>query len=378
MKIEKNDTYGVYVHIPFCLKKCSYCDFISYPGLLSRADCYLEQIVLEMEHYRGLCADTVYLGGGTPTCLRVEQLTGLLEKLRGCFQLTKDCEITVECNPKTADEAYFKRLRAAGANRLSIGIQSFHDEELSLLGRLHSAKEAEKCVKDAKRAGFANINLDLMFGLPGQTIEKFFESVRRAVDLSPMHLSCYSLILEAGTPLELRIHSGELRLPEEEAERAMYHQLVSYLAEHGYAQYEISNFSMKGFESKHNNKYWERKPYIGLGAAAHSQIGNIRFANPPDLDAYVKIASLAPLEGRETETISPKDQMAEFMFLGLRKTCGVSQKEFNKEFGLDVRKVYAKQLKKFCEWNLLEIDGDWIRLTKAGMDVSNSVFCEFL
>lgn len=378
MKINHNLTYGVYVHVPFCLQKCAYCDFISYPGLISRADSYLETVRVESEYYRGLRADTIYIGGGTPTCLSAKQLTELLYQLQDCFCLTADCEITVECNPKTADGEYFKKLRRAGANRLSIGVQSFRDEELKLLGRLHNSEEAKSCVKLAQDCGFENVNLDLMFGLPYQTKEYFAENVEAALRLSPKHISAYGLILEEGTPLAERVRRGEVCLPEEETEREMYHFLTQTLAQEKYFKYEISNFSLAGFESRHNNKYWERKPYIGLGAAAHSHIGNVRFGNPTSLEEYMRLATKTPPNGREKEMLTQADEMAEFVFLGLRKMCGIRRSEFEKIFSTKIEEVYGKQLEKFCRLGLLAEEGDVIRLTERGIDVSNSVFCEFL
>lgn len=378
MKINHNDTYGVYVHIPFCLQKCAYCDFVSYPGLLSRAASYLEALRAEAEHYRGLRADTIYIGGGTPTCLAVEDLTGLLEDLQQCFCVTDDCEITVECNPKTADGAYFNQLRKVGVNRLSVGVQSFCEDELRLLGRLHSAEEARECIKLAQDAGFQNISLDLMFGLPYQTKERLAENVKEALQLEPTHISAYSLILEEGTPLAERVQNGELQLPEEETEREMYHFLTEKLAQEGYLPYEISNFARCGFESRHNNKYWERKPYIGLGAAAHSQVEHLRFGNPVGLEEYIRLAHQEAPIGRETEILSKADEMAEFVFLGLRKRCGIRKTKFSEQFSENIETVYGKQLANCYQWGLLTEDGDTIRLTKRGIDVSNRVFCEFL
>ena len=378
MKIDQTKVYGIYVHIPFCLQKCAYCDFTSYPGELSRADCYLEALKKEMSYYQGISADTVYIGGGTPTCLSKDQLCGLVDTIKSHFLLTKDCEITVECNPKTADEAYFSALFLQGVNRLSIGTQSFCDKELSMLGRVHNAEEAKQCVQMAKNAGFTNINLDLMFGLPGQSMASFMPSVSELISLAPTHISAYSLILEEDTPLYSRVDSGELVLPDEDVERSMYRVLVDELSKAGYQQYEISNFSLPDFESRHNNKYWERAPYIGLGAAAHSHIGMLRFANPDELDRYIKTAKLPPAEGRETEFLTEKDAMSEFMFLGLRKMRGVSQKQFYESFGKPMTEVFSEPIQKYCQRNLLEWKDDHLCLTNRGIDVSNSVFCEFL
>ena len=378
MKINRDEFYGVYVHIPFCLQKCAYCDFVSYPGLVSRAASYLENVFQEMEHYRGCRVDTVYIGGGTPTCLDVELLTFLLQNIKDCFRLTENCEITVECNPKTADGEYFKKLHKSGVNRLSIGVQSFHDKELALLGRLHNAEEARQCIKLAQENGFENLNLDLMFGLPNQTLSLFLESIEQALSLNPMHISAYGLIVEDGTPLAEKVQCGILRLPDEEVEREMYHEMRRMLAQESYCHYEISNFARNGFESRHNNKYWERSPYIGLGAAAHSQIGNLRFGNPAQLDEYARVAKNEPTEGRETEKLTKTDEMSEFIFLGLRKICGIQKEKFRFEFGMEIETLYGAQLDKFCKLGLLEQSEDRIWLSEAGMDVSNSIFCEFL
>lgn len=378
MKIDKNAVYGIYVHIPFCLKKCAYCDFASYPGLISRADCYLEDLTVEMEQYRGLRADSVYIGGGTPTCLKKEQLLRLIYRIKNCFLLTEDCEFTVECNPKTADDDYFRALNLAGVNRLSIGVQSFIDEELKLLGRVHTANEAKECVIMAKNAGFLNFNLDLMFGLPKQTVADFEKSISAALSLKPAHISCYSLILEEGTLMHKMVEQGALVLPDEDTERDMYHTLIKKLVASGYEHYEISNFALVKKQSRHNNKYWDIKPYIGLGAAAHSNIGNIRFGNPAALEEYSDAVKHCPPCGRETEELSVLDEMSEFMFLGLRKIDGIKKSDFKKQFGVDIKSVYGEQITKFCDLKLMEEENDTIRLTLAGVDVSNSVFCEFL
>lgn len=378
MRIDREETYGIYVHIPFCLQKCVYCDFTSYPGKLSRAACYLEALDREMAHYRGCRADTVYIGGGTPTCLEAVQLAGLVDKIRSCFRLEQDCEITVECNPKTADEKYFRTLRKAGVNRLSVGVQSFHDHELRLLGRIHTAAEAEECIRMAKNAGFSNISLDLMFGLPRQSAADVEESVRRAVSLAPTHLSCYSLILEEGTPLYRSVQEGKYALPDEDTEREMYHHLVRLLAENGYHRYEISNFALRGKESRHNNKYWERKPYIGLGAAAHSQIADLRYGNPSSLAEYEEVTFLHPPAGRAAERLTSADEMAEFMFLGLRKGAGILKSDFGKVFGKSLETVFGEPIKKFYSLGLLEDSNGRLRLSDAGIDVSNAIFCEFL
>lgn len=378
MKINKNEVYGVYVHIPFCLKKCSYCDFASYPGMLSRADCYLENVYAEMQQYRGITADSIYIGGGTPTALKKEQLTDLINKIRSTLSLTDDCEFTVECNPKTVDFDYLKMLKNNGVNRLSIGVQSLKDSELKMLGRVHSKDEAIECINMVKKAGFDNFNIDLMFGLPRQSLAGFKKTVMEVLNTEPKHISCYSLIVEDGTPISRRINSGELILPDEDTEREMYHTLVDILNDAGYKHYEISNFAKDGNESRHNNKYWERKPYIGLGAAAHSNIGDLRFGNPASLEEYEKVSCLKIPEGREKEHLTQEDEMSEVMILGLRKMDGISKVSFAKEFNKDLESVFKEQLSKFERLGLVQITDEKVMLTKRGIDVSNMVFCEFL
>lgn len=378
MKIDKNEVYGVYVHIPFCLKKCSYCDFASYPGLISRADCYLENVYAEMQQYIGIAADSVYIGGGTPTSLNKEQLLNLITKLKSNFLLTDDCEFTVECNPKTVDFDYLKALKNAGVNRLSIGVQSLNDNELKILGRVHSKLEAIECIDMVKKVGFNNFNVDLMFGLPDQAMDDFAKTVKEVLKAEPSHISCYSLIVEDNTPISKLINSGELILPDEDTEREMYHYLIDVLKDAGYKHYEISNFAKDGKESRHNNKYWERKPYIGLGAAAHSNVCNLRFGNPSTLSEYEEISSLSAPGGRETENLTQDDKMSEFVILGLRKMDGISKKSFADEFGVSIESVFSEQLNKFKNLELIEITEDEIKLTKRGIDVSNMVFCEFL
>ena len=378
MKINKNAVYGIYVHIPFCLKKCAYCDFASYPNLLSKADSYLEDVATEMKQYKGIYANSVYIGGGTPTCLKKEQLLKLVDKIKSTFLLTDDCEFTVECNPKTADYDYFCALNNVGVNRLSIGVQSFNEDELKLLGRAHNAEEAKECIQMAKKAGFLNYNLDLMFGLPNQSLLDFKKSIHDALALEPAHISCYSLIVEEGTKMCDMVNRGELILPDEDEERRMYHALIKILSDNGYEHYEISNFALRGMQSRHNNKYWNREPYIGIGAAAHSNIGDFRFGNPPELDLYTDIVKNNVPDGRETEKLTAEDKMSEFIFLGLRKTEGISKIKFKDNFGIDIYEKYGEQIKKFCGLKLLEDKSDTIRLTSAGIDVSNSVFCEFL
>ena len=368
---------GLYIHIPFCIKKCGYCDFVSYENRLAEGEPYVNALLSEMEAYKGTEVDTVYIGGGTPTALPPHLLIRILLGVEENFCILPGAEITVEANPGTCDEAYFKELRQAGVNRISLGVQSFVDEELKILGRIHSAGEAKQAVKNAKAAGIENVSLDLMFSLPGQTKESFLYSVREAISLQPSHISSYSLIVCENTPIEQAVSQGRLILPDEDYDRDLYVLLVETLKQAGYYRYEISNFAKPGKEARHNTKYWTRDPYIGLGAAAHSFWEGKRFENPPLLSDYYALCRGE--KTRETEAVTEKDAMAEFMFLGLRLTeAGISQQEFLRCFGKSLNEIYGKQLEKLCSLGLLECLGDRIRLTDRGIDVSNGVFCEFV
>lgn len=368
---------GLYIHIPFCIKKCGYCDFVSYENRLFEGEQYVNALLSEMEQYRGTEVDTVYIGGGTPTALPPHLLIRILLGVKENFRILSGAEITVEANPGTCDKAYFEKLRDAGVNRISLGVQSFVDEELKALGRIHSAEEAKTAVYAAKDAGIQNVSLDLMFSLPGQTVESFLYSIKEAISLDPAHISSYSLIVCENTPIEQAVSQGKLTLPDEDTDRELYALLVDTLKQAGYHRYEFSNFAKPGREARHNTKYWTRDPYIGLGAAAHSFWEDKRFENPPCLSDYYAVCRGKRI--RESESVTEKDAMAEFMFLGLRLTeQGISKQEFFRSFGISIDEIYGKQIEKLSQLGLLECTDDTIRLTDRGIDVSNSVFCEFV
>ncbi|MBQ4517303.1 MAG: radical SAM family heme chaperone HemW [Clostridia bacterium] len=368
---------GLYIHIPFCLKKCGYCDFVSYENRLSEGEQYVKALLSEMEQYKGTEVDTVYIGGGTPTALPPHLLIRILLGVKENFYILPGAEITVEANPGTCDGHYFQELKQAGVNRISLGVQSFVDEELKMLGRIHSAEEAKQAVKNAKAAGIENVSLDLMFSIPLQSKESFLYSIKEAIGLQPTHISSYSLIVCEGTPIEQAVSQGKLILPDEDEDRDFYALLVETLERAGYQRYEISNFAKTGKEARHNTKYWTRNPYIGLGAAAHSFWESRRFENPPCLSEYYAVCRGE--KERVSEAITEKDAMAEFMFLGLRMTKqGISKQEFLQCFGVSIEEIYGEQLEKLCRLGLLECLGDAIRLTNRGIDVSNGVFCEFV
>ena len=367
---------GIYIHLPFCLKKCLYCDFVSYSDCFSLAESYVDALINEMTEYRGLKADTVYFGGGTPTSLPKELLVKLINAVFDNFNIEKDAEITIECNPKTADTDYFKALKNAGANRLSIGIQSFSDADLAFLGRVHSSLDAKKSISDAIDAGFENINADLMFGLEMQSKESVSASFSELVSYKIPHISCYSLIVEENTPFGKMEREGKLTLMDEELEREIYYAIDDYLSNNGYNHYEISNYAKDGFSSRHNTKYWKRVPYVGLGAGAHSFYENMRFSNPESISDYISF--IKNKENREKITINKNDAICEFVFLGLRMMEGISYSNFKSEFGVDLKDIYNKEIKELLSYGLLYEKGDFLCLTRRGIDVSNEVFVRFL
>lgn len=365
---------GLYIHIPFCIKKCEYCDFVSYADCYHRTGDYIVALIEELKIYRGESIDTVYIGGGTPTSLPADVLCILLENIFRYLDVAKDAEITVECNPGTCSFEKLKALRDAGVNRLSIGVQSFNDSELASIGRIHNSHDAVSAIVDAKLAGFKNISVDLMFGLPGQTTDTLKSSLISAISAGVNHISCYSLILEETTPLYEKVNSRLLSLPDENVEVEMYNMVCDILEKSGYAQYEISNFAKEGAKSQHNLKYWDATEYIGCGAAAHSYYNGQRYSNACELDDYIS----APLKKYNVTAITEKDKMSEFMFLGLRKTEGVSENEFINRFGSTVYYEFGNAIQKYTDAGLLEKYGDMLRFTKEGLRLSNTVLCEFV
>ncbi len=365
---------GLYVHIPFCIKKCKYCDFTSYTGCSDLFGRYIAEMAKEMEKYRGEEIDTVFIGGGTPTILSPLQLAALLKNIRDIFKISPSAEVTIESNPKTLTEEKLSALKKGGVNRISIGVQSFNDGELETVGRVHNEKDAENAVRLLQKCGFSNVNLDIMFSLPGQTKESFRYTLEKAIKLNPMHISCYSLILEEHTPLYDEVISGKVKLCDEETDRELYEYACKFFSEHGFNQYEISNFARPGYECRHNLKYWDCDEYIGIGIAAHSYFNGGRFFNIDSLDDY--------LSGRYTdgkvEKTEGKDAVSEFIIMGLRKTAGIEKKEFKKRFGKEIGELYKKEIEKFKRAGLMEEDEISLRLTFEGIDVSNAVLCEFI
>lgn len=361
---------GLYVHVPFCIRKCKYCDFVSFQK--KNCDKYLDSLINELEEYKGEEIDSIFIGGGTPTCLDNDELSRLLSFINSNFNIKPQSEWTVEMNPKTADEKKLLMMRDCGVNRISVGVQSFCDKELEIIGRVHNSREAKESL--ALVSGiFENFNIDLMSALPSQSIKSFISSVDTAISFNPTHISCYSLILEENTPLYQMNENGLLMLPDEDEEREMYETVCKKLGEAGYVQYEISNFAKTDRECVHNLKYWQCKEYIGTGLAAHSYIGNERFYNTSDMEEYIK-------GNRQAERIklSDDDMCSEFIIMSLRLIKGIDLSEYKKRFKRDFTDDYKKEIEKFLKLGMLEYSDGFIRLTREGISLSNSVMCEFV
>ncbi len=372
---------GIYVHIPFCVQKCAYCDFNSYSGLRDMSYSYGKAVEREIANspFRGGNIDTVYFGGGTPTSIDDEIIRGILGALKSSFEISGDAEITAECNPGTADLSKLMRLRRAGINRLSIGCQSADDGILKKLGRIHSFSDFEDCFTLARGAGFENISVDLMFGLPGQNMQVWTDTLVKVAAMGPEHISAYSLKIEEGTPFYDMQKAGKLDIPDDDLNRAMYDAAVDYLNGLGYKRYEISNFAKPGFESKHNLIYWRLGEYIGFGAGAHSFAGGKRFSDPPGIDEYISFVNDYDSAYSSAKPESVKDMMCEFMFLGLRLDEGVSKRKFKSRFGEDMTDVFRSPLDKHLRLlKTLEESGDRIKIKPEYTYVSNIIMSDFI
>ncbi len=367
---------GVYIHIPFCVKKCLYCDFNSFSGKEEYFEEYKNSIVKEIEKFetdRELTVKTIFIGGGTPSVMPAEFICDILNAVGNKFNADKNSEISIEVNPGTADFDKFKSYREMGINRISVGAQSLEDRLLKVLGRVHNSEQFFECAEWAKKAGFSNINFDLMFALPGQTLDEWKKTLSAAVKLNPSHLSLYSLIVEEETPFFEMFESGKLKSVSDDEDRAMYYWAREFLKDFGYFQYEISNFAKKGFECRHNITYWKRKEYLGFGLGACSFFSGKRFHNNYDLLEYIAGSWFG-----EEEDFSKNDAFSEFMFLGLRMNDGISLKEFYDYFGVELDSVFGNKVELLIEQKLLEEKSGRICLTRKGVDLSNAVFRELL
>lgn len=372
------DEASLYIHIPFCAKKCMYCDFPSFCGKDSLMIDYASALAQEIEaSTRDNKIKTIFIGGGTPTFLSLEAWDIISQSIVSVNKRT-DLEFTVECNPGTITEDKLLILKKMGVNRLSIGLQAWQNSLLKDIGRIHTLEEFITCYNMARSMGFNNINIDLMFGLPNQGLEQWLETLNEVIKISPEHISCYSLIIEEGTPFYNLYEKGKLRLPDEEIERRMYEEAVTLLESNGYNQYEISNFCKDGKECRHNIVYWSMKDYIGCGAAAHSYIKGERYRNEENIEKYIEAIRKKKSPIVEVIHNSLEDEVEEFMFMGLRMNCGISKLEFEKRFGKNIEDIYGVVIQKYVDNGLLQNESDRIFLTNKGIELSNVVMSDFI
>ena len=368
---------GIYIHIPFCVKKCDYCDFVSYCHQNHLIEKYIEKLKQEIENVlkkEEYSVKTIYIGGGTPSSIDSKNIVDVMHTIQKNTAFFSPQEITVEVNPGTVTEQKLIDYKKAGINRLSIGLQTTKNQLLKQIGRIHTYEQFLETYAFARKVGFQNINVDLMIGLPHQTIADIKTTLEKTIALDPEHISIYSLILEEGTKLYQRYQKKQIELPEEELERNMYWYVKNTLEKNHYHHYEISNFSKKGYESKHNLDCWSQKEYIGIGVAAHSYLNSLRYSNTSDLEEYIKGTSKPIIHERQNQ----EEMEKEFMLLGLRKVAGMSIQNFKNKFGENPIFLFNKELSKLVEQNLIFIDGDIIKLTNKGLDLANLVWREFV
>ena len=373
----------LYLHTPFCVSKCKYCDFLSAPSGEEQRQIYVERLCRRIRYWSDVIHNygyeivSIFVGGGTPSILTEAQITQVFEAVHESFPIRGDAEITLEMNPGTDVKDKLPVYRELGINRLSMGLQSADNEELKCLGRIHTYEDFRQVYQWAREAGFTNINVDLMSAIPGQTLESYEDTLRKVADLEPEHISAYSLIIEEGTPFYERYGEGRHaeELPDEDIERQMYVRTGEILEDYGYHRYEISNYAKDGYECRHNLGYWDRKEYLGLGAGASSLMDHIRWKEPDHIGPSTGLV----LEEREDFTrLRRKDEMEEFMFLGLRKINGVSEYDFYKSFRVSMDEIYKESIENLIKEGLLVREEDRIRLTDRGIDLSNYALSQFL
>lgn len=412
--MKNKNELGIYIHIPFCVHKCIYCDFLSSPAYVHTRKQYVRALINEIYLTReGKCANkliknvsqgdgagdiasenghivtSIFIGGGTPSAIDAEDISDILDAVRKNYNVSDKAEITIECNPGTMDKKKAVIYRKAGINRISFGLQSTDNNELRMLGRIHTYEQFMESYKIAREAGFDNINIDLMSALPGQTMESFKAVLEKALSLGAEHISVYSLIVEEGTRLSDNIDSFP-PIPSDDEDRQMYYMTKEMLSSYGYEQYEISNYAQKGYECKHNLKYWERCDYLGFGIGAASLYGGRRYTNISDIGRYMDV--LAEITNAldksyvnellqirtDMEELSKEDEMSEYMFLGLRKTKGIDITDFKEEFGTDIKDIFGEAIEDNIARGLLIHDGNCLYLSKRGIDISNTVMSDFI
>ncbi|MDD4200427.1 MAG: radical SAM family heme chaperone HemW [Eubacteriales bacterium] len=376
---------GLYIHVPFCIRKCRYCRFLSFTCsenklLAEYADALIREIRIRYGEWPYRKIDSIYIGGGTPSIMPAEDMGRVVKEIKDNFFVSHDCEITIEANPATITEDKLKTYLDCGINRISIGVQSFDNAILNFLGRVHDKNDAISAVRLAKKTGFDNVNIDLMFGIPGQTMKMWRDSIRQCLFLRPEHISLYSLQIEEGTPFYDMIYVDKvLSEVSENVDRDMFSQALMMMDDAGYHHYEISNASLPGFESRHNLKYWSYNDYLGLGPGASSFIGGQRFKNCESVSEYLKFikSGMPPVKPEKVETYSEREEMGIFVFTGLRKTEGFSINDFENTFKKDFFDVYDPSILEKYK-GFIEIDGLNLKLTEKGLDVSNKIMAEFV
>ena len=377
---------SIYLHIPFCVRKCSYCDFVSYSAKpfeenhgINR---YFEAIKQELIRYKEKLSTyevaTIYLGGGTPSAVDGRLIHDLLIMIRASLNVTNDAEITIEVNPGTLTNDKLNHYKAAGINRVSMGLQTTNDQLLETIGRIHSTNDFITSYHALRDAGFNNISLDLMFGLPGQTLSDIDRAIKLIDQLKPQHVSAYSLKIEEGTPLFDAYEKGSVQLPSEELEREMYHRINSKLRDLGIYQYELSNYALPGWESKHNTVYWENKPYLGVGVSSHSKLDDVRFSNTSNIHEYMDSIQKGESVIIDSEPIDAEEDLFESIILGLRLNKGIQIDLLNERYAIDFEARYEKVLSSLIQDHLIIREGNTIKLTELGRDLANQVFLRFM
>jgi len=369
---------GLYIHIPFCVKKCNYCDFVSFDNRSDMHDVYVSALIKEIGTYKKLDIDTVFIGGGTPSCIAPKHIDSILSACRKQFRFTDDAEVSIEVNPATVNAEKLRIYCNAGVNRISMGVQSMNDDELIALGRLHRSRDVLESYDAIVNAGFTNINLDMISAAPNQSMESLMFTANELCRLSPAHLSAYSLIIEQGTPLYSMHERDELALPNEDAEREMYDYITEFFASQEYVQYEISNFAKPGFECRHNLKYWQCEPYIGFGIAAHSYFNDTRYANASDIDTYISLTKSRKSAVAEKTVLSHQDMISDYIIMGLRLCKGIDLYTFQTHFGSDLLALFETEINRHIKNGFLQIQGGCLAFTRQGINVSNSILCDFV
>ncbi len=373
---------SLYIHIPFCISKCYYCDFSSFTNINHKIEDYINSLIFELSIYKEKVKDynikTIFIGGGTPSCIKPEYIYNILQFIHKNFNTTNLSEVTIEANPGTLDREKVKIYKESGINRVSMGVQTLDNELLKSIGRIHKVEDFYKSYEILRNEDIKNINVDLIFGLPNQTITHVIDSLEKVIKVGVQHISYYGLILEEGTRLYKLYEEGKILLPDEDTERLMYHKATEYLIGHGYSHYEISNYALPGYECKHNLVYWDVEPYLGVGLSSHSNMEKKRFFNTSNINTYIENLKkgILPIEGEEL--IDKNTEIEEFCILGIRKISGIDKDQFKRRFGLEIEKLYKDIINKHIKNGLIIDEDKNIRLTKLGLDLSNLVEIDFL